>query len=548
MASSSSSTSFLLSFFAVFFLSISWATSDSIQDNFYQCLSQNSDPSTPLSTAFYTPNNTSFTSLLQSSAQNLRCLMPSVPKPDLIFTPLLESHVQAAVICSKRLNIHLRVRSGGHDYEGLSYVSELESPFLVVDLGSFRSINVDIAGGTAWVDAGATVGEVYYRIAEKSKIHGFPAGLCTSLGIGGHITGGAYGSMMRKYGLGVDNVIDARIVDANGRIHDRDSMGEDLFWAIRGGGGASFGIILSWKIKLVPVPATVTVFTVTKTLEEGATKTLYKWQQIVDKLDDDLFIRVIIQVENAAKKGERTVTNSYNALFLGGIDRLLQIMATSFPELGLQTKDCVEMSWLESVLYIAGYPTSVTPEILLQGKSPFKNYFKAKSDFVREPIPETGLEGLWKRLLEEDMPLMIWTPYGGMMSRIGESETPFPHRNGTVFKIQYLSIWGDADKESPAKHVEWIRRVYNYMASYVSMFPREAYVNYRDLDLGMNKNGSGTNFVQASIWGAKYFKNNFNRLVRIKTKVDPDNFFRHEQSIPTLPVSRKRRGRKSHHG
>ncbi|KAI8569518.1 hypothetical protein RHMOL_Rhmol02G0284800 [Rhododendron molle] len=530
-----SSTSTILPFLVIL-LAVSHASSDPFQQNFYKCLS--SHISAPLSTCFYTPDNPSFTPLLNSSAQNLRCLLPSVLKPELIFTPLVESDVQAAVICSKQLNMHLRIRSGGHDYEGLSYISEVETPFAVVDLSKLRSISVDIQGNSAWVEAGATVGELYYRIAEKSKIHGYPAGLCTSLGIGGHITGGAYGSMMRKYGLGADNVLDARIVDANGKILDRESMGEDLFWAIRGGGGASFGIILSWKVKLVPVPETVTVFTVTKTLEEGATKILYKWQQVADKLDEDLFIRVITQVANGAKEGEKTVSNSYNALFLGGVDRLLQIMGQRFPELGLQRKDCVEMSWLKSVLYIAGYPSSVPPEVLLQGKSSFKNYFKAKSDFVKEPIPESGLEGIWKRFLEEDSPLMIWNPYGGMMSKIPESDIPFPHRNGTLFKIQYLTLWGDADKDSPGKHVDWIRQLYNYMSNYVSKFPREAYVNYRDLDLGMNKNGS-TDFVQASVWGSKYFKNNFNRLVRIKTKVDPDNFFRHEQSIPTLPAAEK---------
>ncbi|PSR89823.1 Berberine bridge enzyme-like, partial [Actinidia chinensis var. chinensis] len=528
------------------FLSFSWVVSNSIQEKFYECLTLNSEISIPLSKAFYTPNNSSFNSILQSSAQNLRYLVPSVPKPALIFTPLLESHVQVAVICSKQLNIHMRVRSGGHDYEGLSYVSELETPFVIMDLSQLRSISVDIEENSAWVEAGATVGELYYRIAEKSKVHGFPAGLCTSLGIGGHITGGAYGSMMRKYGLGADNVIDARIVDANGKILDRESMGEDLFWAIRGGGGASFGVILSWKIRLVPVPETVTVFTVTKTLEEGATKILYKWQQVAAKLDEDLFIRVIIQVANAAKKGERTVSNSYNALFLGRIDRLLQVMNESFPELGLQKKDCVEMSWLKSVLYIAGYPSNVPPEVLLQGKSLFKNYFKAKSDFVKEPIPESGLEGLWTQLLEEDSPLMIWNPYGGMMSKISECDIPFPHRNGTLFKIQYVTVWGDADKDLATKHVDWIRKLHNYMATYVSVFPRQAYVNYRDLDLGMNKNGS-TDFIQASVWGTMYFKNNFNRLVRIKTKVDPDNFFRHEQSIPTLPISAMRRDGKFNH-
>jgi len=83
------------------------------------------------------------------------------------------------------------------------------------------------------------------------------------------------------------------------------------------------------------------------------------------------------------------------------------------------------------------------------------------------------------------------------------------------------------------KHVNWIRRVYNYTEPYVSKSPRAAYLNYRDLDIGVNNNGY-TSFSQASIWGVKYFNKNFNRLARVKTEVDPGNFFRNEQSIPPL--------------
>lgn len=79
-----------------------------------------------------------------------------------------------------------------------------------------------------------------YAIAKESLVHGFPAGLCPSVGIGGHF-GGGIGTMMRKYDLAADNVIDAYIIDVNSRILNRYTMAADLFWAIRGGGAASFG-------------------------------------------------------------------------------------------------------------------------------------------------------------------------------------------------------------------------------------------------------------------------------------------------------------------
>uniref|UniRef100_M4CRX2 FAD-binding PCMH-type domain-containing protein n=1 Tax=Brassica campestris TaxID=3711 RepID=M4CRX2_BRACM len=529
--------SFLALFFSSYTITPTSSTSGSLQDDFIDCLHKNTNVDFSLEQTFFTPgkNVSVFNEVLESTAQNLRFLARSMPKPVFIFNPTDESHVQASIICSKKLGVHIRVRSGGHDYEGLSYVSEIEKPFIVMDLSKLRKINVNIRDNSAWVQAGATVGELYYRIAEKSKVHGFPAGLCTSLGIGGHITGGAYGSMMRKYGLGGDNVIDASIVDAKGKLLNRSSMGEDMFWAMRGGGGASFGTILAWKIKLVPVPKTVTVFTVTKTLEQDVgNKILSKWQVVADKLVEELFIRVIFNV--AENNGSKTVTMSYNALFLGNKGMLMKVMNKSFPELGLTSSDCVQMSWIESTVYISGFPSETPTSILLQGKSPNpKINFKAKSDFVKNPIPESGLIGMFSKLLKEDTPSMIWSPYGGRMSEVHESEIPFPHRKGVIFKILYVTIWPNSDKR-PSRHINWIRDMYSYMMPYVSSNPRQSYVNYRDLDLGQNMKNTKSNFKNAQVWGTNYFKGNFDRLVRIKSRVDPENFFRHEQSIPLLPV------------
>ncbi|KAI3455903.1 hypothetical protein Pfo_012566 [Paulownia fortunei] len=513
-----------LTFIVLVIFSCSWAASADGHDDFLECLSEEFQNYTSISNIVYTPINSSYTSILRFSIQNLRFTSESTPKPLVIITPEHESQIPPVIYCAKESDMQIRTRSGGHDYEGLSYVSEV--PFVILDLINLSEITVDAEQKTAWVEAGATIGSLYYRIAEKSPILGFPAGVCPTVGVGGHFSGGGYGAMLRKYGLAADNVIDARIIDVNGRTLDRKSMGEDLFWAIRGGGGASFGVILAWKVQLVDVPERVTVFTINRTLEQNATQLIHRWQYIAPRFDQDLFIRILVRRVNSSQEGRNiTVSASFNSIFLGGVDRLLPLMQESFPELGLVREDCTEMSWIQSILYFAGFPID-SREVLLNRTQPNVRYFKAKSDYVQKPIPEFGLEGIWRQFYEAEAEEaeVIFSPYGGRMDEISESAIPFPHRAGNLYKIQHLVYWQEDEVENSD----------SYMAPYVSRFPRAAYINYRDLDIGVNNNEGKTSYAQASIWGIKYFKNNFDRLVRVKTIVDPGNFFRNEQSIPPL--------------
>ncbi|KAK4399458.1 Cannabidiolic acid synthase [Sesamum angolense] len=469
-------SSSLLAFFSVFFfVSCAVTSAANSTDDFLQCLSLHSFDDLQMPEALFTARNSSFLSIFESSVRNprFRWELASILKPVAIIVPQHESHIQAAIYCCTKHNIPLRIRSGGHDYEGLSYISK--TPFVMIDMRNFRSVSVDTENRTAWIQAGATLGELYHGIAEKSPTLAFSAGVCPTVGVGGHFSGGGYGMISRKYGIAADNIIDAKIIDVNGRILDQKSMEK-----------TSSGLLEEWR-----------------SLEENATSLVHRWQEIAHKIDRNLLIRLFVKSVSSSENGKRTIVASFTSLYLGGANKT---------------------------------PPADAKRISRVRATTARSAFKGKSDFINQPIPKSGLEKLWTWLHKEDEGRSHYqlSPYGGRLDEISESEIPFPHRSGNLYMIHYLVDWfNDGSME---RHLKWIQGLYDDMEPYVSKSPRGVYFNYRDLDMGVNGEGS-TSYADASIWGEKYFKNNFDRLVRVKTIGDPMNFFRNEQSIPPLASS-----------
>jgi FAD/FMN-containing dehydrogenase len=166
--------------------------------------------------------------------------------PAVIVCPRSAHEVSEAVSTARRHGLAISVRGGGHDYVGRA----IRTGGLVVDLAELRG--VQIHGDTATVGGGATADDLLSAAAE----YGMTAVVGTHGGVGvvGLLTGGGYSFLIGVLGMGVDNLVSAQVVLADGTIVVTDEAHEpDLFWALRGGGG-NFGVIVSAELRVHPMP------------------------------------------------------------------------------------------------------------------------------------------------------------------------------------------------------------------------------------------------------------------------------------------------------
>ncbi|KAH7433329.1 hypothetical protein KP509_07G064000 [Ceratopteris richardii] len=294
----------------------------------------------------YTTSGSPFYSTaLDFSMQNLRFTEAGVPKPAVIILPSTAQEVQKAWTCMLRGGWALRVRNGGHSYEGLS--SSASAPFAIIDLINMHKITVNVQKKTAWIEAGVRIGELYHAIASQSSNRlGFPAGTCSTVGMSGQIMGGGYGMLSRKYGVAADRVLQAQVIDGNGKLIKRVSTSNpDLFWALRGGGGGAWGIVVAWKLKLVDLPETITTFSLWKTGKQVITDLVYKWQTIAPKAPPELFIA--IYMAGISYTGSPDMGASFYGQYWGTINETLALLNKIYPELGLSESDCKQGNWMQ---------------------------------------------------------------------------------------------------------------------------------------------------------------------------------------------------------
>jgi len=386
-------------------------------------------------------------------------------------------------------NLPFALRSGGHSYEGFS-----QSSAVVIDTRLMNDVSID--GDLLSAGAGATLGEIYRAAAGRGL--GFPGGSCPTVGVTGHTLGGGFGLIARKRGLACDSLEAIDLIDADAKPILADMRNNaDLFWACRGGGGGTLGAATRLRFRLAPI-GRMAVYSVTWTLDVRSATALFRnWQDWANNAPDD-----ITGIFRLSKRRDGRLSLHMAGQSLGSDVQLRRelraLTGVAEPSIPLAM---ASMSYMSAINHFSG------------GWNHASVLFKSKSDFIRGRLPDTGIDTLIGGLAE--LPagevLVICDAYGGAIDRVPQDATAFAYRAGTAFCIQYYTSWGNAG--TGERRVADLRRFYATMRP----FSAGAYVNYCDLDL--------------RDWPSAYWRENLARLRAVKAKYDPENLFRHAQSV-----------------
>ena len=415
----------------------------------------------------------------------------TIVRPRLRVLCKTQSAVSAMIEWLRCNHIPFALRSGGHCFEGLS-----QSDSVVVDTRLMNAIDIDTTNETVTTGPGASLGALYDAVGVRG--YALSAGNCTTVGVAGHALGGGSGYLSRQFGFLCDSLQLIECIDANGRlVVANDAHNADLFWACRGGGGGCFGVATRFRFRLFPLRKVV-VFTMEWSLPPAQALTMVKaWQAWAPEAPEAMTSTLTI-----APDPNRHIWIECAGQSVGSEDQLRRELRGLLKLIRTHANPTIKpISFLEAVDYFS------------EGWSYQSIYYKGKSDILSTPLSDDGIAVLFEGLqnLPEDEFNVVLYAYGGAVARVSPSATAVPHRKAWG-SMQYNLTW-NSPNETPTQ-LSQLRRLYASMRPHVS---GGAYVNYCDSEL--------------QNWREAYWGRNLSRLKSIKSRLDPDDLFRHAQSV-----------------
>lgn len=422
--------------------------------------------------------------------------------PALILRCADVSDVQRAVRACVAAGALTAVRCGGHSLAGFSSCDG----GVVIDLTRLRQVSVDAGRRRARAAGGCLLGTI--DTATQAAGLAFPAGVVSHTGASGLILGGGTGWLTRLCGLSCDNVEAFTLVAADGSIlRASDAENPDLYWALRGGGG-NFGVVTEFELRLHPISSLLLAGGWSH--GDDALRVLRFWHEFMPEAPDQLKWNVgIMRAPDAAQvpadlRGRPAV--NHGIAWFGDEDEgrawLREIFAAAQPAasstqrmsfLALQTMADSEFPHGARYYTKSGYFRTLDDEIVA--------HMLASLDTVPSTKNQIELAYL-----------------GGAAARVGASETAFGDRSAP-FITNLLGHWTDAAAD--AANVGWVRSLFE------SLRPRMTpgvYVNFMS--------GDEADRVPEA------YSARWERLLAIKQRYDPQNFFRLNQNIRPLSAPR----------
>jgi FAD/FMN-containing dehydrogenase len=402
--------------------------------------------------------------------------------------------VISAVRFGRENDLLTAIRGGGHNGPGLGSCDD----GLVIDLSLMKGVRANPANRTVRVGPGCTQGDVDHAA------HAFglavPAGIVSTTGIAGLTLGGGHGYLTRKYGLTIDNLIEADVVLADGSfVTAHASQHEDLFWALRGGGG-NFGVVTSFVYRAHPVS---TVYAGPMFWEAKDARRVMQWYrefQAPVELGSFLGLKAVASADPFPREMWGKKICALVFCYSGPLEKAEEAMKpirTELPPPILESTGNMPFPALQSLF----------DPLLPKG---LQWYWKG--DFVKE-LPDEAIEVHLEHAAKapSELSLMHLFPIDGAVHGVGRNETAWNQREATWSMV----IAGvDPDPAKAGALTAWAKAYWEAVHPYAL---GGAYVNFMMEE--------GEDRIRAS------YGENYDRLVAIKNKYDPTNFFRVNQNI-----------------
>ena len=420
-------------------------------------------------------------------------------RPALIASCLDESDVVKAVNFARENGLLLAVRGGGHNAAGLGSCDD----GLLIDLSLMKQIRVDPIGEKVTVEGGCTLGELDKATFAFGMM--VPSGIISTTGVGGITLGGGLGHFTRQYGLSIDNLLEANLVLASGeRVKATPSENEDLFWAIRGGGG-NFGVVTSFVFRTHPAKEVIAGPMLWE-MEEA--KAIMKWyRKFIPTAPENIsgfFAFLTVPPgdpfpQHLHMKKMCGIVWSYTGPKEDAEAAFKEIRECRTPALDFVGP--LPIPALQS-MFDAVYPPGL------------QWYWKA--DFVKELSDDAIDQHI---AYGEKMPTMHSTmhlyPINGAAARVPKDATAWAYRDAIWAEV---IVGVDPDPANKDKITDWAKAYWNALHKY-SM--GGAYINFMMEE--------GEDRIKAT------YGDNYDKLVAIKNKYDPGNLFCVNQNIkPTV--------------